>query len=522
MAFFRERDRNIIPRWRDFRTTIAIGELTPAGAPPSEALPGGDFLAEKITAWRDNRTASFASELVGAAFFLGRQAEAEEAAKFLLSNGVDAPGPARALAGRLLRLIGGSVPAAAPPEAKPVIKEQVYGRIHRLRRRLREDPRNAILLVDLAREYTLLGLEEKALNAMGLALKLSPTNRFVLRAAARMYVHYDREDLARRILLRADSTPHDPWLIAAEAAVASKMGRSPEFVRAARRMLEDASFSPAQVSELAGAMGTLEFINGRTQAARKLFRKSLITPTDNSVAQAEWAARHQVGIEVSPTELLAPRVYEARAWDYHTRHRWRETVEESWRWLHDQPFSETPALFGSFVAGSVLDDHMESERIVRVSMLANPTETSLINNLAFSLAMQGRIAEAELELAKVRLEEVADHRNKITLAATTGLIRFRRGDAERGRELYLSAYENAKGPENVRYRAAAAFHLAREEMLAGTTEMQRAMERADQAVKALGHDDDDIRVLYARIRDMWEQRRHDTLITAAEASGSRP
>jgi hypothetical protein len=80
----------------------------------------------------------------------------------------------------------------------------------------------------------------------------------------------------------------DPWLLAAEVAVASVAGRRPMFVRQGRKVLESGRLPALQTAKLASAIATLEMTAGDTRSARRLFRESLVDPTDNSLAQAGW------------------------------------------------------------------------------------------------------------------------------------------------------------------------------------------------------------------------------------------
>lgn len=500
-VFIDQKERNIIPRWRDFRTTISIGELNPSGTANESTLPAGDFLADKLQAWNENKTVSFATDLLGAAFVLGRQQEAEEAAKFILLPESGASSAARSLAKRIV--VPESHEETIDEEVIPESEEQTHRQIHLLRRRLGDEPRNPILLVDLAREYTLLGLEKKAAHAMEVALKLSPTNRFVLRSAARMHIHQDEAEYAHRILRRAESTKYDPWLLAAELAVATSVGRSSQLVGAGRKILADASFAPSQTTELSSAIATLEFVNGKTQVARKLFRQSLTAPTENSVAQVEWASRHHLGFEVDVSRIYVPRVFEAQAWEFYASGDWKKSINQSWKWLYDQPFSNLPALFASFVASAVLEDYSEGERIIRFGLIANPQDPILLNNLAFIYASSGRIEEAEEEFAKINRSDISNTVHEVALLATEGLLNFRNGFQEQGRDLYLQAMEKAKGQIYQRSRTAAAINLAREEILSNSPEAQKAVARADNEAKNLSDTDIDIKLMLQRLLEFY-------------------
>src|SRR5207249_126382 len=105
----------------------------------------------------------------------------------------------------------------------------------------------------------------------------------------------------------------DPWLVAAEVAVSPLAGRTSRLIKHGRRLLESHQFEPIAVSELASAIGTEDLAAGSVRRARQLFGSSLNDPTENAVAQAEWASRHDAGFKFEERLLDVEYSYEARA-----------------------------------------------------------------------------------------------------------------------------------------------------------------------------------------------------------------
>src|SRR5207247_5402102 len=137
--------------------------------------PGSESLDSLLADWKDNRSLSFAADLVGAALVDGTPERAHDAAQFILDLGNEAPTSATALARSVLGLRSQEAPEVLQsPDAQTAI-------IGRLKAQLREAPRNPTVWVDLARAYTLRGQTEPAVRAMRAALGLAPGNRFVLR-----------------------------------------------------------------------------------------------------------------------------------------------------------------------------------------------------------------------------------------------------------------------------------------------------------------------------------------------------
>ena len=66
---------------------------------------------------------------------------------------------------------------------------------------------------------------------------------------------------------------------------------------------------------------------------------------------------------------------------------WKGVVAASMDSLLDEPFSSRPAVLGSFAAATGLEDYGLAVNITGNGLIANPNELGLINNLAFSLAL---------------------------------------------------------------------------------------------------------------------------------------
>ena len=476
-AFVEEKERRIVPRWRDSLTTVATGELAPLATLSPAREPERDFLESKLADWQWNRTIAFATDLVGAAFVLGRAREATHAAEFILANPRLASAPARHVAHRILGTSPANEEQDEQVEAKGPTQDSSRRMVRSLRLRLREEPRNPLMWVDLARHYAILGLGDKSAQAMSMGVRLAPNSRFIIRSATRLHVHLGDPEHALHLLRRAEATKHDPWLVAAEIAVTSIVGRSPRSIKDARDILARWSMAPSQTSELASALATLELAAGNNRKARKLFSEALIEPTDNSVAQAEWASRRLSDFRVETRHLEAPWSFEARTWDHFAAGQWSAALLECERWLSDEPFSSRPAMVGTFVSGVALEDYASSIRLARLGLMANSDDQTLLNNLASALASTGDVEEASKVYQSMDPRR-CDDGTYIAWLATGGLISFRRGFPERGRQLYREAIDTAGAPEHGVRKAMAVTFLAREEAIASSPYALSAFEMA--------------------------------------------
>ena len=175
-----------------------------------------------------------------------------------------------------------------------------------------QTPRDPLAYLDLARRYAALGQMERAEAALRGALALAPDSRFVLRSASRFFVHARDPARAQDLLRRSPRTRTDPWLVAAEISAATVANQTSRLIKLGRDFVTRRSLPPLHLSELAGALGTLEMGDGNNKAARKLFTQAMTAPTDNSLAQAQWALP-KLGLTDLPDAHSIPRAFEAEA-----------------------------------------------------------------------------------------------------------------------------------------------------------------------------------------------------------------
>ncbi len=504
-AYAGKRDRRVIPRWRSTRALRGASEGVPIDAKLPAVELSTDILDRLRHDWESHKAIYIASDLIGAAFTLNRPQRAIDAAEFLLRKGAVVPRPTRELALRLLgtsTLKRGETQSVAPETGAPDVRQK----IKELKQRLLANPRNIIARVDMARFYASIGQKKQAEGEIRAALALGKDHRLVLRAGARLFVHLDKPERAQRILLDSSRTKYDPWLAAAEIAVASVAERPSRTLKIGRDMLDSKKFSPAEISELACALGTNEIEKGSAKNAKKLFELGLVDPTDNAIAQAEWASEKLgKGIAIAK-HLKAPLTYEARAMDSHNRGEWGVALDQSRLWLADEPFSSRPAILGSFVSAVGLDDFESSVKIARVGLAANPDELTLINNLVFALVNLGRLEDAVTEYERMSQSTLNDV-ERILFLATGGLIEFRRGNTEKGRHLYRDAIKLASSTKQMRLAASASAFYAREEALISSPIAVSVFEEAERLAKR--EPSKALEVVLARSKDALKTGRRD-------------
>lgn len=455
------KSRQIIPRWRDSSQTLGTLELAPLSLQKPQAFLGADDeLAKRLKDWQSEHGNVFASDLIGTALVIDKNAEAATAAEHILSHKADATPAMIALANQLLIRLKGKAPRV-DQQGSPNHKAE----IRTLRQKVNREPRNPIAWVDMARHYTNLGLHQQAKLSLAKATALAPDHRFVIRSAARFFLHIGDPEHALALLRRASRLKSDPWLLAADIATSAIAKKTPKHTKAAKQLLEEDRFLPGQITELASALGTLELEHGSNKQSRKLFTQSLILPTENTVAQAEWVSKKLGTTIVEAKHLELAKTFEARAIGAYNNDRFSNAFDNAMAWLLDEPFSTKPAQFAAFVSSVALEDYESAVRVAKAGLSANPSNQGLRNSVVFALTLAGKLEEARQAFAEVNFQSASEY-EKILLTATRGLLAYRLGDRITGNAAYNVAVEAATMAKLPAVHAAALAYWAREEILA--------------------------------------------------------
>lgn len=448
------RRRQVVPRWRPWSITARLGLADAREAVRDVATPDTRTIDRRLEDWHRHPDTFHAGDLIGTAFGMGRADRAREVAEIVLKSG-PIPKPLRLLAERILY---GERPL--PSEPLELDAGQRHARIHKLKMRLNDWPNDALAQMDLAREYTILGQRSKAVRPVTTALALAPRSPFVVRSAARYFLNDGDHDRALSVVRRAPNLLSDPWLLAAEVAIADAGGRATRYVKAARSLLGQGSFSPKHLSELACALGTIELESGNRRLARKLFVAGLESPTENAAAQAEWAFSEIDNLYVA-TKVAPERSYEAEAMSHLGHGEWDLAIENARLWRLDEPFSARAAYFGSWTASVVMDDPELALQFADFGLATKPKDKLLLNNKAVALARLGRPEEARDALQLISVTEL--NGMEATYIATQGMVEYRLGRPEMGRVLYERAREVTRRQKNTREEAWSMLFQAREE-----------------------------------------------------------
>jgi tetratricopeptide (TPR) repeat protein len=438
--------RQVVPRWHAFKHAVSVGEL---------AIPKKDIAAVEITSelrkrleeWRTAPSTITAAEAIETAIVEGLDYEAIDPAMAVLAPKSAATALVQEQATLLLQRAGKLTPAPRPKDET----------IASARLQIRQTTRNPFAWADLARGFATKRKNSEARRAMSVALQLAPHNRFVLRSAARLLLHLGDPEEAHELLKRNAASRHDPWLMAAEIALARAADRNPTFFKAGLTLINAGNTRPRHQSELASAIGTIQLLDGNRKA-RQLFNKSLVDPTGKAVAQAGWATQRLGGNIVRPEAIeRVPDKSEALAFHAYWKKDFEAIVNACEKWSEEEPFSSRPFVFGSNAAITSEQPERAIELATRGLQLA-PNTPILTNNLAFALILLQKYDRAA-ELISSRLPNLADA-DAAPMTATAGFLALQLGHRERGVQLYRKAMSMFKRTGNVSGEAVALAYFA--------------------------------------------------------------
>ena len=463
--------RLLVPRWRSLSVTLSSNELAvpcQEGVLQSES-PSSAELERKLNSWNRDPGLITAGEVVGVCLVEAQEFRAIEAANFLSSSAATPTLLLRNMAEIALQR------AEVQPDYPEVATRSERAEKALWRQRIRLHPRNALAWVELALHDLIAGKKKSAKRCMLTALSLAPNNRHVLRAASRLFLHLDEPERAYKIIAESAGVGRDPWLMAAEVAISELAGRSPRFAITGRRLVTSDRYEAGQVTELAGAIGTLELSEGRRKVARRLFQKSLRSPTGSALAQAEWASP-QIGLEpVTMRQLESAReAEEARVFHFVRTEQFAKIPDACAAWSRAEPYSVRPYEHASD-ANCMMGRHEETLEWTQKGLRVRCESEILWNNRAFALIHTGRLEEADAALRSIQ-------RNGgmiwLVREANSGLLAMRQGKYSAGRASYETAIRGFRRMNNEKWSVVAAIFCAREAALAGMDDATKLVREA--------------------------------------------
>ena len=381
---FKTENRRVIPRLRSFKLSATTGELSILSSNDKEPkFNNSRFLYEQNKAWNNNKTLSHAGDLLSSAYVLGLQSEYLDVAKYIIEIDSNKNSPLLGLAKKILHVTE-NIYVVAPHDID--LNTKYFKEINVIKQILIKEPKNPIAWMEMGRLYSLLGQIDKANRCVESALFLDKDNRFIARSASRFYHHFsDDKEKALYVIKKSKFLNNDPWLISAEIAYSTILGRFSKLAKVGINYLKNKSYNDHSITELASSLGTLEYDNGNIKEARKYFNQSLIKPNDNSLAQSIWISSNLTGLDIENEQYNLPLAFEAKANHFYEVGSFKHSFEEAMKWHSDEPYSTRPIKLASYISSIFLKEHKKSVALIEKALEITPGDIPLTNNLIYFL-----------------------------------------------------------------------------------------------------------------------------------------
>lgn len=426
--------RRILPIWRSFDSTKS--ELQPLY--PSKIKRGN--ISQYIFEWVNNKNMATAGDLLSAAIVNGCQDNEEviDAANYILYSNEDS--------NYALTKVSKNILDSNIDTDTLSTTIELYSYIAELKKLLITYPTDSILHIEIARMYLLLGQLHFAQKHVENALYFDHNNRYVVRCAARFYIHLKKPEQALSIIRKSVLTKIDPWLLASEISICQLLDKTSPNIKKGLRIIESSHFDPFNTTELCAAIGTEELIHGAYTKSRKLFNNALNCPNSNSLAQAEWVNNEtNLSLDFTSINIDSECFWEAKCYNSFNSNDYVKSLQYAKQWIAQEPYSTRAILYAYELAISYLRDLKSSQEIMDNALKNHKGNPIFINNYAYALALDGKLMDAENVISKLKKINFSSSETiDICLLATKGMIAFRKGDAENGIKLYLNAIEKSK------------------------------------------------------------------------------
>lgn len=478
---FDEKNRQVVPRCLEYSIACSLGlmrVIKKQALITKIAMKDSDARKE----WLGSPSIATAVDFVAESLILKdfTSEEAIKAAKYIISKAAPRNFLIRQLASHFLEVTAVNWVEPSYIEGVNEIREDIA----RLKKLVRMHQENPIAWSDLALGYASLRQDDKAREAMKVALHLGNNNRFILRSASRCFMHLGEPDRSIAVLNRSGLCAVDPWIASAEISIADRAGLKIRSLRDAKDIVRNDNLTPFSRGELAISLGTLQMKSGSGKNAKRLMNQALIDPTENTLAQAEWLVK-QLKVEVDSMVNLrstVPASYEAKAVHLYYQKEFEQSLRASEMWGRFQFLSPQPIILSTFISSVHLDNDLRAIDIFDNALPAQREDSIVVNNYAFALARYGLIDYAVNALNLIKTDEISDE-EKLTISATCGLIAFREGHIEEGRNLYKAAVKGFELINDPSSAAIANYYWAVEEKRVRSEEAASRIKDAKSRIK---------------------------------------
>lgn len=429
-------NRQLIPRWHTSRKSMALQFPTLVAKTSSAQSAKTDrFLEKARERWKQDKNYYNAIELHTALLVRGIYSapEDDEVINYLLSKQDGLPSGAKHLIDPNIRHIDKST------RYYSYLPSEVGHIISRLRSIVTKFPQDYMTWCDLAFYYTVLGYYPKAEKCLSIAWHQCKHHPYIARCFARFYVHVDEPEKAVWLLKRSGGINYDPLITSASIAISNAFDLGNPDISKARKLLDDYRGLKAFSSELAATIGTIEFNNGRKKKAKEYFIDALAQPSENSLSQYKWL-NQKAGFSLNNEGIVHVPTVEGNVHQLYVQGNFEECRNKLLDLFDFQPFSDGAISDAGYMSLVGLND---PEFVIKLSDSRIPkTHMSFgeLNNLTVAKLMKNDLsgAEVSMRLLSKKLSPDKPEAQGIYLA-TSGLVMFKFGQIEQGKELYRKA-----------------------------------------------------------------------------------
>lgn len=425
-------ERKILPQLEKHKDFVKSRISKPVELPKDKSLqnPIIEFKDENLypllEKWKEKKSDSLAADIISNAMVNGELKEVKQIIKYILDKYPD---------DNILKSI-----IRIESKEKTVKEEVDYNK-----RKLSLEPNDAFTWTDQAINFLEIGDRDEVLNCIESAVRINNNSTFVIRNASRLFNILGDNGRAIQLLKNSEYYKYDPNILSAEIAFSQLEKRRTQGTLFGEKLMRDGNFTDLQFSELAGALGTNEYLKGDLKRSEALFDRSLIDPNLNSFAQSLWYKQNPIDSKTIKRFSTSNEVQTQR---YFKEGNFKKAGKYSKIWIHDEPFSARPYNSAAYISGTLFENYDEaSDLIVQLRArqeslkggLDEYLDVSLRNDIAFYHLKNNNINEANRELEPLReIEKLSTGKSKVqfVVIATLGLLAYKTGDRETGRKLY--------------------------------------------------------------------------------------
>jgi tetratricopeptide (TPR) repeat protein len=419
--------QHVVPRWLGYKKSIELNELGQLSSVPLAAVQAEQFRNE-IIEFQDSQSHRHGADLFERLLLANQDDLAQQIAPVIVAEKRLAE-PIRNLARETLTKKGQAL-------AEATNEEMI--RVHK--RLLRDQPRNGIRWVELARLYAIKRQHAKAYDALHVAIGLNPQDRYTVRSLIRFLLHINESKEASNVLGSNINSIKDPWLKGIGLSALMIAGRSPK----AQLAGSPASFGKGQVfenSEFLAACGMLLLENGKDKNAKTYFRTAWGDPSANVTTHAEWLTRTLLPDLRSDALSLKRKTSEAKAGEAYSRADWSRMIEEVNEWILEEPYSAKPFRFLAQACNIRGKFEEAIDWIKKIEKIGRCDFGAKISKL-YALLCLKRTVEAEEMLVEFDIESLV-RSDKVLILANLGLLFIQKGSPDEGLSLYKRAEREA-------------------------------------------------------------------------------